>query len=148
MEKRSAWTQNQSKSPRPKSLTHGTRAISLERRLPWYHPDCRHLATLLFLRFIGKKGCDYSFMVQDCVGTSHLPYLPAEKLSSDSRSRRGSEAAFSIRTCTNHRIATGCSSSYYFRSTRARLICLLVTAYIAERRLSTGLSSALDKLAQ
>jgi hypothetical protein len=74
-----------------------------------------------------------------CVGTVHPSYLPLlSRLSSDGRSRRGSEEAKSFRTCTNHRIATGRRSSYYLRSTRARCICLFLQEYIASRRLSTA----------
>lgn len=57
----------------------------------------------------------------------HPSYLSrGGRLSSDSRSRRGSEAARHFRTCTNHRIASGRPASYYLRSTRASFYTIVL----------------------
>ena len=119
--------------------------ISLVRRTPVVPPRLSS-----FFRFhadcCSSRRCDEKaerltthLRLNFCMGAIHPPYLSLYKrLSSGSRSRRGSEVAKSFRTCTNHRIATGRRSSYYLRSTRARCICLFLQEYIASRRLSTA----------
>ena len=67
---------NQSKSPHPKvEYSWDESWFSAVKRLPWYHPDCRHPRQWRETHLIALKGCDHSFQFMCCMGTDHLSYL-------------------------------------------------------------------------
>lgn len=124
------------KSPRPCSRSKGTRATSaLHSR--GTTPVAFHLHLMLwrYLLFVDTLRHlivtwveDHFFWFKRCVGTSHPAYLPLtkEKLSSASRSRRGSEEAYTCQALTSFPARCRSPSSYYLRSTRDSLYSLAI----------------------
>ncbi len=101
----------------------GRELVFCLKRLPWYHPDCRHPPQERKLSLIVRKGCDHSFQFNCCMGTVHPPYLSLARLSSGSRSRRGSEETKpselaptigSLQAANPHTISLNAGQAYLF----------------------------------
>lgn len=134
------------KSPRPCLRSKGTRATyALHSR--GTTPVAFHLHLMLwrYLIFvdtlrhsIGTWVEDHFFLVQTLCGNQPpglLASLIKERLSSASRSRRGSEEAFLCQALTNFPARCRPPSSYYLRSTRTDSIHLLYVRITADERI-------------
>ncbi len=125
----------------PSCNSMGRELSFLIERLPWYHPDCRHFAAFALYCGLRAQNFDHSFTVQILRGNRPPALLVCPgKLSSGSRSRRGSEEAKSNRTCTNHRLATGRQLILSSLNAGQRYICLLLTRIHCPRGIVNALT--------